>query len=310
MGASRQDELLAMVRQAFSSGAPVGFDRRCSVVEVRERHGEAVVLVRWDEDAHLYGIPVPLNDARHEFYYSDFAVSSDEEWLDSVTLGLGVMLDTGFRATARRTQIDDYIELRADGGWPVDDRFYLQEVDERFELLADRLSEVGLDPALAVRRRSEYRLVVWLLVYENNATGGPWVGQAVVTRDAQHSAELELIQTSRNVPGTVRLDLAYFASHHAAAAGASTVTTTVPDDEFLIAGFVSATSGVRTLDTSFLDARPEDARALLEKDISIGSKWGGDRDEAGRYLPASRVGKLIHRLRWGRSGRRPRVYAG
>jgi hypothetical protein len=310
METAREEHLLEMVRQAFTPAAPAGYGQGSSIVEVRGRPGEAVLVVRWDNDPHLYGIPVPLTDVRHEFYYSDYEVSSDEEWLESVSVGLDVMLGTGHRATARRTQVGDYIELRAAGGWPVDERFYLQEADYEFERLAEVLREAGLDPTLALRRRSQDKLLVWLLSYENNATGGPWVGQAVVTRGESSEAELELVETTAGVPVTVRLDLAYFASHAAAERGARTVSTALPDREFALAGFAESSSGARVLDTSFLGADPDGARALLEASLAAKTSWGQDRDAAGRYLPASRLGRLWHRLRWGASGRRPRIYAG
>lgn len=108
-----------------------------------------------------------------------------------------------------------------------------------------------------MERRSQERLLVWLLSYENNATGVPWVGQAVVTLGSPGSADLELVETTPGVPVTVRLDLAYFASHAAAERGARTVSTSLPDREFVLAGFVASASGTRVLDTSFLAADPD-----------------------------------------------------
>jgi len=309
MDVARQVELARMSSGLFPPAAPVGFERNSSVVEVRESDGDAVVIFRWDGDSHLYGIPISPDDVRHEFFYPDFAVSSDDEWLESVSLGLGVMLDTGYRATARRTQVDDYIELGADGGWPVDDRFYLQVVDENFELLAERLIEMGLSPAVALQCHLQNQLMTWLLSYENNSTGGPSVGQAVVSRTGRDSAELRLVETTAGVPDTVLTDLAYFVSHDAAAAGARLVTTGMSDSVLDLAGFEPDQFGVLSLDTSFLKADPDAARALLEADLAGSSnQWGRDRDLAGRPLPGSRAARLLHRLRWGASGTRPRTY--
>jgi hypothetical protein len=309
MDPARQSQLAAMVSDLFPPGEPVGFERDSSVVEIRERDKHAVILFRWDGEPHLYGIPVPLDDVRHEFYYSDYTVSSDEEWLDSVTTGLGVMLDTGHRATARRTRVDDYIELRSEGGWPIDERFYLRTVDESHELLAERLREDGLDPSAALESRAQDRLVTWLLSYENNSTGTPYVGQAVVSSTGEGSAHLELVETTAGVPQTVALELAYFAAHDAVAAGARVVTTDVSLPTVELAGFAPDRSGALTLDTSFATADPDAARALLDAERATPhAPWGRDRDRAGRPLPSSRTGRLLHRLRWGRSGGRQRTY--
>jgi hypothetical protein len=151
--------------------------------------------------------------------------------------------------------------------------------------------------------------VSWLLAYENNATGEPWVGHAVVSRQ-DDEVVLELVETLPGVPRTVALDLAYFACHGAAGQGALTVTTALTDPDLSLAGFRDDGPGVRVLSTDFLDADPDGARALLERDLASGGPWGGDRDSSGRYLPATRIGRLVHRLRWGRSGRPHRVWAG
>lgn len=218
--------LADQLRAMFPPGRRVG-EPACTVVEVRAGLDEVVLLVRWNRGPHLYGIPISLTDTSHEFYYTDYEVSSDDEWLDSVDVGLMVMMGTGHRATAKRSQVADYIELRSTDGWPVDERFCLQEGECECNLLAERLREAGLDPSLALERRAQKRLLVWLLTYENNATGGPWVGQSVVTRIGPTEAELEQVETAPGVPATVGLDLAYFASQFAAARGALTVTTSL-----------------------------------------------------------------------------------
>lgn len=253
-------------------------------MEVRDVPGEVVVLVRCNTDPHQYGIPIPLHDTRHDFFYSDCEVSSDDEWLDSVGLGLMVMLDTGHLATARRRQLDDHIELRDADGWPDDRRFYLQDGADDVDLLADRLREVGLDPSVALQQRERRRLLVWMLAYENNASGGPWVGHAVVSRSGRTEGVLEVVETGPEVPATVALDLAYFACHCAAAAGVERIWTDLPDEVLTLAGFVCSSEGQRVLDTSFLAADPEGARALLDADLARHVPWGRDRDVAGRHV--------------------------
>ncbi len=73
-----------------------------------------VLVGRFDQDPNRYGIPIGITRRSHEFYYTDFAVADDDEWLESVDIGLMVMLDTGFRAGARRRRVGDYIELRSE----------------------------------------------------------------------------------------------------------------------------------------------------------------------------------------------------
>jgi hypothetical protein len=308
MDAAPSRELVERLRAMLPPGCAVADG--CRVVEVREAGDEAVVLVRWDRDPGLYGVPVPLTDTRHEFFYPDYEVASTEEWLDSVGEGLRVMLDTGHRATARRRRVADYIELRDTGGWPGDERFSLQDGLHDADLLAERLRRDGLDPTLALERQAQGRLMTWLLSYENNATGGPWVGHAVVSHQGEATALLEQVETLPGAPPSVALDLAYFASHAAVAQGAMSVTTALCDPELALAGFRADASGTRVLSADFLDADPDGARVVLERGRASGGRWGADRDEAGRHLPATRVGRLVHRLRWGRSGRRPRMWAG
>jgi hypothetical protein len=305
MEADQPSDLVERLHAMFPRGSTVADG--CRVVEVRDVPGEVVVLVRCDTDPHQYGIPIPLHDRRHEFYYSDCQVSSDDEWLDSVGIGLMVMLDTGHLATARRRQMDDYIELRDVDGWPDDRRFYLQDGGDDVDLLADRLREVGLDPSAALQQRERKRLLVWMLSYENNASGGPWVGHAVVSRSGKTEGVLEVVETGPEVPATVALDLAYFACHSAAAAGVERIWTDLPDEVLALAGFVSSSQGRRVLDTSFLAADPDGARALLDADLARDVPWGRDRDVAGRHVPPSVIGRTLHVLRHGKSGSRPRT---
>ena len=302
MDPTRRSALVAGLRAMFPAGSPLPGSSPGSVLEVREADTEAVVLLRWERDPRLYGIPIDLTDTRHEYYYDRHGVQDDEEWFDSVGLGLMVALDTGLRARSRRRQVGDYIELGTEDGWPTDDRFYFQqaEVDD-VDGLAEGLMADGLDPTPALTHRSEGRVLAWLLAYENNATGCPWLGHALVVAEADGSALLHTVETVPNTPDTLRLDLAYFAAHMAAEAGAMRVTTSLPDAYFATAGFEPAERG-RVLDTSFLAADPDAARRMLEADLAAGSPWGRDRDCAGRHLPESRAARVLHALRHGPSG--------
>lgn len=259
-------------------------------------------MVRWAYDPHLYGIPIDLTDTGHEYYYRDDAVSTDEEWLDSVGLGLLVSLDSGFRTWARRRRVDDYIELRAEGGWPTDSRFRQQSCEASDQHLAATLLKDGLDPSVALELSAHGRLLVWLVTHENNSTGHPFVGQAVVASAERETATLLHVQACAGVPDHVRLGLAYTAVHAAAEAGAQRITTTLTDTFLDIAGF-RLVDGVRSIDPSFLDADPDAVRALRDASLAEGRDWGSDRDIAGRYLPGTRVGQLLHVLRRGPSGR-------
>jgi hypothetical protein len=301
MDPERRHVLVDRLREMFPAGSPLPGSAAGSFVEVREGQDEAVLLLRWTNDPHLYGVPIDLTDTRHEYYYDTYEVASDEEWLDSVGLGLMVSLDTGFRAHARRRRVDDYIELRAEGGWPEDDRFYFQDGDPALPGLVSSLLSDGLDPSSALELHAQGRLLAWLVSYENNSTGHPFVGQALVAAAEADAATLVRVEVSPGVPDSVRLDLAYFASQTAAAGGAQSITTALPDEFLDLAGFRPAEDG-RRLDTTFLDADPDGARALLSAGLAAGGEWGRDRDLAGRYLPTSRVGRFLHLLRRGPSG--------
>lgn len=308
MGSDDQSDLAQRLEAMFPPGRTI--DDGCAVVEARRAPKEVVLLVRWKRDPRLYGIPISLTDTREDFYYTGHRVSSDEEWLESVDVGLMVHMGTGFRARARRRELSEYIELRDDGGWPTDERFYLQGVDYEPERVAQALECDGLHAQSALQRRAEGRLLAWVLAYENNATGEPNVGHAVVVRLNDKEAVLEHLEVAPDVPVTVKLDLAYFACHEAAAAGALTIVTDLDDAELGLAGFRSGTGGARLLDTSFLDADPDGARALLENDLGRGSRWGQNRDSGGRHMPRSRLGRAWHVVRFGKSGKPPRRWAG
>lgn len=316
MTLGRHRQLVGRLRELYPPGASLtsGVPANgpgCTAVEVRKTADQAVLIARFDRDPRLYGIPIPLTDTRHDYLYADHPVADDEEWLESVGVGLLVQLDTGLRARARRRVVGDYIELRDEGGWPADERFCLQQIAPEAEAGAESgLREVGLDPEPAVRCRAEGRLAAWLFACENNSAGQPDVGHVVVSRTGDSTAALEHLEITAGVPATVRLDLAYFAAHTAAAQGACAVHTGIADPDLHLVGFRGAGTWARVLDTSFLDADPDGARVLLAESLRSPSRWGQDRDRAGRYLPRTRLGRARHRLRYGATGARPRIDVG
>lgn len=311
MPSGDEQEFRDRLRRMYRPGTRLGAE--CAVVEVRDAPGEVILLVRFERDPRLYGIPIPLGDTSRDFYYTDYPVASAEEWLDSVGLGLMIHMDTGFRAGARRTAVDDYIELRADGGWPVDERFYYDVVEPTDPYSWERVPFVaaaGLDPTAAVASRDSGRLIGWVTGYENNSTGEPYVAHAVVSWTGESTAHLELVEVADGVPVTVVVDLAHLAAHAAGAAGALSVATDLDAPELALAGFRVGPGGRRELDTSFVDEDPVGAARLLETALTSGEPWGQDRDAAGRYLPETRVGRWWHRLKHGATGAPPRRYVG
>lgn len=297
------------LREMFQPGTPLLGSFRGEFAGTRDVGGEVVVLLRWDGDERMFGIPIDLTKTRQDFLYSG-AVDDDDEWLESVGLGLMVMLDTGFRASARRRSAGDYIELRSEGGWPSDRRFYMQNEDPeptRVSEMATVVSADGVEASSALAALREGRLAQWLLAYENNSTGVPWVGQATIVRVDRVTASISLSVLS-GAPEFLRLDLAYKAAHSAVRLGFTTILLERVEPLFELAGFRTSVGGTMSLDPSFLDADPDGARAFLASDQTGGPDWGRDRDSTGRHLPDSRAARLLHRLRYGRSGRLPRIY--
>lgn len=280
---SNQSLLGSRLRAMFPAGGRLLGSSRGTVLETRFVRNEFVLVVSWPTDARIYGIPIPLTDTRRDFYYRS-RLADDDEWLDSVGLGLMVMLDTGFRWRARRTMVDNYIELRADGGWPSDDRFYMQferASSRNLHGLADHLRADGLDPAAAMTAATNGRLLEWVLAYENNATGSPWVGQAVAVRRERGPTVDLTIETVSGTPRFLDLDLAYFGAHAAADHGAAAVLLTEGESLFEIAGFRSIDGGM-VLDTGFLESNPAESAAFLTSDTSGDPRWRRNGDGGGR----------------------------
>lgn len=259
-------DLRQRLRRMFPAGTEL--DDGVAVVEVRDARDEVVLLLRRRRDPRLYGIPVPLGDTSEDFYYTGYAVASVEEWLESVDVGLLIHMGTGFWASARRAAVDDYIELRADGGWPHDDRFYFQVLEPMDPFLLERASAIaasGMDPTVAAARRDVGRLICWVTASANNATAGTYVAQAVVSWTGDTTAHLELVEVADGAPISVLVDAAHLAAHAAGAAGALSVSTDLDAPELRIAGFRVVADGRRQVDTSFLDEDPAAAAALIER---------------------------------------------
>ena len=302
--------LRGSLHRRYRPGVRLGAD--CDVVEVRDAPGEVVLLVRWQRDPRLYGVPIPLGDTRRDFYSGD-PVESDEEWLDSVSLGLTILVDTGFEVGARRTAVGDHIELRTEGSWPDDERFYYDVVDPADPASWERVrvvAEDGLDPAAALASRDAGRLIAWVTGYENNSAGSPYVGHAVVSWTGATTAHVEHVEVAEGVPVTVLVDLVHLAAHAAGSAGALVVTTDRDEPELGVAGFRERPGGPRVVDTGFLEEDPAGAARLLKTTRAAGGTWGRDRDVAGRHLPDGRMGRWWHRLKHGATGAAPRRYAG
>lgn len=271
-------------------------------------------MFRWPPEDHLFGVPVSLNriDRRLDW---DRPAGDLTEWIESVDLWLMEDVENGFRYRARRRAVDDYIELRTPT-WPMDERFYCQ-VNQRIEpdwtLLKD-ITDTALDARVALAAQARGALLAWTFAYENNATGTPIVGHSTITWDGPDVARLVDLSVDESVPATVAVDLIRHATHTAAEAGARVVVCDtdlaswhpkLPD----ITGFRASAAG-STVDTDFLAEDPELATELLRSALADPGRWGQDRDRSGRYLPDSRIGRLLHRLRHGDSGTAPRMYAG
>lgn len=281
------------------------------LVEIRRSGDEAMLMFRWKPHPHLFGVPVPLTRTDRRLDWDEPAVDLDD-WLESVELWLMEDVENSYLYTARRRRVDDYIELRQPE-WPTDSRFVVDVVDPGDRdswLRVPYVSGDGLDPSRALERRKAGTLVAWITAYENNSTGMPYVGQAIVVRESATVARLEHTDVIENAPPTLVLDIVRTATHAAADAGAQTVITQLDLDHLDVAGFRRMPDGQLSVDTTFLAEDPDAAEAVHREALAVRGRWGRDRDQAGRYLPTSRIGRLLHLLRHRSSGRQPRVYAG
>jgi hypothetical protein len=272
----------------------------CVVDDVRGMPGEAILTFKCGRDPRTYGIPIPLGDPSKEFYFPENPVTSIDEWLESVRIGMSIHLGTGLQTRGRRTLVGDYIELREPDGWEYDPRFYLDVVEpdepqswDRVELLA----QAGLDAAPAIASRDEGRLIGWVTAYEDDSQGNPYAGHAVVSRTGDDTADLEHVEVGPGTPVTLVVGLARRGAHLAGQAGALSVTTSLDTPELDLVGFRYAADGRRVVDTSFLDEDPAGAAALL-RDVLIPagqakaprSTGGRHHDSSGRWWTRARRG--------------------
>jgi hypothetical protein len=289
----REQELLGLLREMYPPGSEL--EPGCVVDDIRAGRREAVLTMRCGRDPRTYGIPIPLGDPTRDFYYPENRLSSIDEWLESVRLGMSIHVGTGLHARARRTLVDDYIELREENGWQYDPRFYLDVVEPDEPQSWDRvplLAEAGLDPAPAIASRDAGRLIGWVTAYEDGAATNPYAGHAVVTWTGDDTGDLEHVEVTPRAPVTVLVGLVRRGAHFAGASGALSVTTRLEAPELDLVGFRYA-DGRRAVDTGFLDEDPEGAAALLRDVLGSTGPGGQPRQESrsGRWWSRSRRGQ-------------------
>lgn len=303
------------VFEALRRGYAFRLEQRGSLVDIRRSGDEAVLIFRWEPLPDLFGVPVPLTQTHRRLDW-DRPAADLAEWLESVDLWLMEDVENGMLWQAARRRVDDYVELRQPG-WPIDHRFVVEVVaptDRESWIRADFVARDGLDPGYAAQRRDVGTLIGWVTAYEDNSTGSPYVAQATVVHDRPGLAHLDTLQVMPGAPTSLVLDVVRAATHFAAERAYTSVWTDL-DLEHLehldLAGFRHDPGGGRiAVDTAFLDEDPVAANELLQAELAQPSQWGRDRDQAGRYLPTTRIGRLLHRLRYGAMGTRPRTYAG
>jgi hypothetical protein len=222
------------------------------------------------KDPHLFGIPLNWENTPHGFFYTDDWVLSEAEWIDSVDIGLQVLLDTGFPAWARRTKVDDYIELTLAEDLPETpfDEAQLDDQPAHVEWLAAR----GADMSVGKRCKNANTLLAWMKTSSSLFDKDP-IGQVVIARGStQDHGEIVLLDLDPDAATTAKVRLVRIASHLAAWEGAATISTLDTTRELDILGFRSRPDGERILDTAFLDLDLAAYYALVESDISAG-KW-------------------------------------
>lgn len=279
------------------------------LVDVRRAENSALLMFRWDPYPDLFGVELSLVSPDSWLGVGDPAEDLDE-WIAALPLSLMEEIDTGLLYRGRRRQGDGCIELRGPD-WPSDYRFYIDTVRPYDTIEWSRTSFVaadGLDPARAVAAREAGILVAWLTAYENNSTGKPYLGQAIVVGETPERARLDHVEVVAGTPTTLLIGLVRAATHAAAASGAAAVTARVGLEHLELLGFRPTSAGEHVVVTNFLNEDAEAADAVFEAALEEPGSWGADRDRAGRYLPHTRTGRLIHRLHFGRSGNRPRIY--
>ena len=295
--------------------------RTAGLIDIRRSRTDAdtaVLVFRWPPEDRLFGVPVSLTRIERRLGWDQPAPDLDD-WLDSVDLWIMEEVSNGFRHRGRRRAVDDYIELTKPS-WPDDQRFHLQvngHIDTDTTILED-LAVAGLDARAALGAQDAGTLLAWTFAYENNSIGMPIVGHSTIIRDSSETARLVDVVLGVDVPATVAVELVRAATHAAAEAGARAVDAPetlafdlrrLHPDVCRITGFRPGPAGLR-VDTNFLTEDAALASSLLQAELVHPGRWGDDRDRAGRHIPNSRARRFLHRLRYGKAGTPPRVYAG
>jgi hypothetical protein len=308
MAAASPDEVFAALRSDYA----YRLDQGTTLIDLRRSGNEAVFIFRWPNWSDIFGVPVSLTKIDKRLDWNRPARDLSE-WLESVDLWIMEDVENGLTWRAGRREVDDYIELRSPG-WPNDERFYASIVTPNDAFAWKRTEFVrrdGLDPSWAIGRREDRTLVAWVTYYENNSSGSPYVAQATLVRNPGGEYCVDFLEALPGAPEFLKLDIVRTAAMFAAERGTSTVRIDAEIDHLDVIGCeTDPTTERRLLDTRFLNEDYDRAHRLLEAEKGRGSRWGDNRDRAGRYLPSSRLGRQIHRLRYGISGTPPRRFVG
>ncbi|MFK5636057.1 hypothetical protein [Ornithinimicrobium sp. LYQ103] len=183
------------------------------LIDVRHQGPDVLVLFRWRENRHVFGVVIPWPEAIS--LTTGEPADSPEEWAAEASLRLAEELDTGYVGRALRRQKPDHIELFG-RGYEFDGRYYISQVPGDGAWLA----HCGWNVRVARRLRDRGLLIAWLQTYVNNASGEPVVGQAVVGRRPDGDAELAVLDVATDAPDVIARDLIWVAVHEAGDGGA------------------------------------------------------------------------------------------
>ena len=257
------------IREYFAR--PFQVDEATWVHGVRIQGDEAIVLVRIVRNPWTFGIPLSLADTSHGPYRRHEPTPTLDRWLADVAL----WLMAGMSHSGERIQRDEYIEVRP-RYWPNDERFGCL-------VASDGRSVTGVTASEA-------------------CSGGLVVGQATTSWKSPGVARLLELEVLRGVPRTVVLQLAWAACHSVADYGAREIRTSIVEPELALLGFSEDQGSERVVATSFVNQDFDGASALLRRVLRRPEVWGVPRDQAGRQLPSTRLGRLRHRREFGPSG--------
>jgi hypothetical protein len=224
-----------LLAERWSEGTQV---TDATVSTVLHEGADAVLLFRWAQDPHTYGLRLNLDAPFREFGYGN-EVETWDEWVDTLGPSLLAHLDTGLVENSRRTVHENHIELDLDDQWP-----YLDGFDYDVET-----PTIDNEPRL-VRVRAyavpDAAVIATVEVLPTN----PQQGVMTLTGDA---------------PARVGLDATHLACHVAASEGLTTITTD-PAPHLDILGFRPAADSRLELDTSFHLEDFDAARRLTPTD--------------------------------------------